>query len=430
MIDLTKKIYTYILIGIVATTLSSCGGTNPHMDKKSIEANLSKGIAETFEFDKIKNIEYEEASLNADESEKLQSRFESQVPYEVYICTAELENLDLMVSASYRLVCAYNDEEWQIISCTENNKETWDYKAKSTPDKRRMYKDISTLSFQDFEQGYIGSELHSNIEIKSESYDENVHRQNYEIELTINTDFGHYDVPGTLIYYFINGEWIFGDFECDDQTKWEFIYNDACELNSISDKKMCDYATVKDNFLTYSTNPEYVSDYGIKKIYSSATKTTMSEVYEFKAKYNDFCNLFYKMKATYEWKTYEWSEPDISIEISKTDFSPLINKSFKCKNNTLTVTDCHVINEEELKEYNTDDYDINESSSIISCEIKEGNNTSNITAVITVPLRDDNWESRIISNGDTDIESLSVVFNKGSKCIKINNQLYKETEEE
>lgn len=431
--------YHYIYKGILALLITAvclitagCGNDTPEMTEKEVTEGLSNSITETFKFDKISNITYNAVETSEDEMTVLKGKFQNQVPYKTYLCYAELENLDMTAKVSYRLLCAYNNG-WSVISATEWDKDKWEYKAKKYPSERDIMRDISKYKFGSFDVGYVGDERTSAVKIKEAVFDEAVNRETEDISVEIKTDFGHYEVDAKVIYYFLNGEWTLGDFSYGEMKDWNFIYNDGCELDLLTEDQIIENVTDKNNFLTYCTNKAYTKDYSVEFEYMDATKDEMTGVFSFKASYG-FGNIEYKVKAIYKWLDYEWSECEPKTAVSKTDFSPALNVEYKKDEKTITIVDTHPISDDEINSYRGSnafkgDNALDKSASIITFVYKAEGKTYTIKACEHVPLRDNNWDTVVISiekdnEADEELTIDKLSFDTEHNAIVVNGEVF------
>lgn len=131
-----------LMIALIATILScpSCNKQPAAMSKSEIEQDISDGIAQNFKYDKISDISFKQVETSSEEMEILKKKYQSQVEYATYECTATLENLDMIANVSYRMLVAYNAGKWEMLSCKEDNKDGWSYVAKNIQTKDKFLK--------------------------------------------------------------------------------------------------------------------------------------------------------------------------------------------------------------------------------------------------------------------------------------------------
>ena len=423
-----KRLFYVFFILTVAICLVSCGDETPEMTEKEITEALSSSISDTFSFDKISDVTYEKVETTEEGIAALKEKYQDKVPYVTYECSATLENLDMIAKVQYKMVCAYNNNSWTVVTATEWNKDKWEYTAKKYPSERDIMNDISKYKFGSYEVGYVGDEKHSSVKIVDQVFNDTVNRETQDVIIEIKSDFGHYEVNAKVIYYFLNGEWTLGDFVYGDMQDWNFIYNDGCDLNVISDNQIVERMTDKNNFLTYSTNLDYVDDYKVALEYMDATKDTMSAVYSFDALYG-FGTVQYYVRATYQWLDYEWSDCNVTAEVVSTDFSPLLNKTFSCDDYELTVVDVHPVSDDEINAYKGT-YDLDKGASMITYSHTSGDTVYLIKTCEVIPLRDNNWDAIILSIEGEMIEADDLVINSitllpESGDLMVDGNLYK-----
>ena len=348
--------------------------------------------------------------------EILEKKYQSQVEYATYECTATLENLDMIANVSYRMLVAYNAGKWEMLSCKEDNKDGWSYVAKKYPDERQILKDISTYTFGEFDSNYISNDKNTTIKIVNQSYDKTVSRETEELLITINTSFGQCQMHAKIIYYYLNGVWTIGDFICDDESQWSIIYNKGCELSAVSEKKVIDFLTNKNQFLTYTTSISYVDATKLSFIYNKVSDSSVTNVYDFSAAYDDFGTATYEVDIKYDWQTYEWSEPQVSVSLKSADFTDIIGKVFasKDKNTSFIIKDIRPISENEQIQYK--DKKLSAATIVMSGQYKRGESTEECTIFLDIPLRDNDW------NGFVPEKEFDIVFKTNDKSIVINGE--------
>ena len=416
--NLQKMKRLVLMIALIATILScpSCNKQPTAMSKSEIEQDISDGIAQNFKYDKISDISFKQVETSSEEMEILKKKYQSQVEYATYECTATLENLDMIANVSYRMLVAYNAGKWEMLSCKEDNKDGWSYVAKKYPDERQILKDISTYTFGEFDSNYISNDKNTTIKIVNQSYDKTVSRETEELLITINTSFGQCQMHAKIIYYYLNGVWTIGDFICDDESQWSIIYNKGCELSAVSEKKVIDFLTNKNQFLTYTTSISYVDATKLSFIYNKVSDSSVTNVYDFSAVYDDFGTATYEVDIKYDWQTYEWSEPQVYVSLKSADFTDIIGKVFasKDKNTSFIIKDIRPISENEQIQYKNKK--LSAATIVMSGQYKRGESTEECTIFLDIPLRDNDW------NGFVPEKEFDIVFKTNDKSIVINSE--------
>lgn len=417
-----KRFLLFITMAILTISMAGCG--NNQVERPS-EIQIEEGIKtalkddEHIEFDKMSDFTYNEVEVNDSDMEILKSKYASRVDYVKYETTFSLVSVAMDMKANYSVVFAYNNGEWSYSFGYITDKDLWEYTEKdaSKVDKQRMLSDLKNEEFASFEKGYVGNPKYSSIQnITNRDYDESVHRDTIETSVLVKTDFAEYEIPIKMIYYFSKGEWIVGDIEISDSKDWVLTYNNGSVPEFLGDNIILSYLTTDTNFLTYVCNLNYVDDYSITKESEIANKDSVDVRYIFSTRYDNIGTVNYNVDISYQWLSNEWSDAEPQVTFRNADFSDLLKNTYNCENGEYF----KFTNIEE-----TDDLSYKLTGQYVT------DKTTDISCVLTVPLRDNNWEANILDiNGNQigDIPASTFSLNLEYSSIVYNNMNYNAVE--
>lgn len=380
---LLNKIKTILIAAVMsfsAICFYGCGdkAEDHPLTEDILQASLSTAIKEDIDFDKMENFTDQIVEINEEELNKLKEIYSSRVEYEVHQCTADISSVSMNASVEYRLVFAYN-AEWKCVYDSPFEKETWLYTAKEKVSNKQIMDDLQTYQFGSIELGKVGDDRYSSIEIKSRSKDKE-NKDIINLAITAKLDFCNVYLNSEVVYYFVEGEWILGEITPEDISLWNVEFNSGYEISEILDDVLLSKLTTKDEFLTYVVNSSYYESQTLHKDYYDCQDSELTTHYTFDVKYTDIGSVKYEISVYYEWMAYEWSSPEITVQIKSFDFSPMVGRTFISESgNKLTLTE--ILDKEENQDINSH----NLHFSLV------GSPTKDFNAKLVIPARDNNW---------------------------------------
>jgi len=343
---------------------------------------FSVAIKKDMPYDKLTNFTFEPVATDEAELTELKKVFTSQVEYATYLCKGSITSIEMDANIQYRVTVAYNTE-WKLIYSVAANEGEWEYKAKSQVSNKRIMNDLCNYKFGSFEKSYVGSERYSSIEITNRVFDESINRDTIDLKLSVKTDFGNVIIHPQIIYYFVRGEWVVGDLLIDDMSEWEIVFGEGYEIVEVADEFIVDKLTIKDEFLTYITNKNYMDNYTITKTYYDAVGSILNVHYDYVAEYDDIGSVVYDVTVNYEWLSYKWSEPVVSVKLKGYDFSSMVGSIFKCSDGRTLVLDEIKEPADELNDALSRDFYFT---------LSDGTNVEQVVGNFLVVMRDNNWD--------------------------------------
>lgn len=402
---------------------SGCGKEEtPALDADTIVSAFSEAVRKDFsdrnvDVDTIGEVAFEPVSVNEEEMDALKERFPSQVPYQVEFCSADISNVTMEAHVDYRVVFAYNGE-WKYIAAFPFDKDNWSYSAKDVVNKKTIMDALKTKKFGSLPEGRVGDDKYSSIEIANRKYDEITNKETINLDVTARLNYGNLLFKVEALYYFLEGSWSMGDIQPDDMKNWSVEFNSGYELAEISDKEIVKKLTTKDEFLTYVADGSVYESGTLTKDYYDCTPSDITVHYTFDTVYSDIGSVQYEVTAFYEWLSYEWSEPEIAVNVKSFDFSPMIGQSFIADNGDVLT----------LKEITPPADELDDKISLdLHFSLSSSGGDRDMVANILVPARDNNWVA-IIKGSDSHnndaVDSVSIYVDSKSLLYKNEQRFY------
>lgn len=392
------KIMFALLSIFCVFTLNACGkDETPELTEKILEKTAPEIIKEDIYFDQMANANFEFSETTEKEMNVLMKTFDYAVPYQSVHLKANISSISMDALVEYNIVYVYNNVEWKPIYCYAVNEDKWEYDAKEFVSLKQIMNDIKGFKVGNFDEGYVGNENNSSIEILNRNYEKQVNRDTVSCKLTVNTDFGTYNANIEALYYFKKGKWEIGDFTIPPMNEWQFSYSPDVQINLISENDIINKLTTKNEFLTYIVNKKYLNSDALTQNGMEASVDNVTYHYKYNAEYKKFGTISYNVDVVYKWLSFEWGEPAFVITADAQDLTPLMGKTLKNGNQSITFKSFKKADKTAKEEYGIDEETkIDESSLFIEADYSDGTTTRSLLLNLVIQLRDNDYVASVI----------------------------------
>lgn len=378
--------------------INGCGKNEiPELTEKILEKTAPEIIKEDIYFDQMANASFEFTETTEKEMNVLMKTFDYEVPYRSVHLKANISSISMDALVEYNIVYVYNNVEWKPIYCYTVNEDKWEYDAKEFASLKQIMNDIKGFRVGNFEEGYVGNENNSSIEIINRNYEKQINRDTVSCKLTVNTDFGTYNANIEALYYFKKGKWEIGDFTIPPMNEWQFTYSPDIKISLVNDDTIMNKLTTKNEFLTYIANKKYIKSDTLTPNGMEASVDNVTYHYKYSAEYKKFGTVSYNVDVIYKWLSFEWSEPTFSITADSQDLAPLIGRTFKNGVQNITFRSFKKADKATKDEYMIDEEtEIEENSSFVEADYSDGTTTHSLLLNLVIPLRDNDYIASVI----------------------------------
>ena len=391
-----KNFKKIILIGLCfvlcLVSLTACGSKEkPELTKSKITQDLEAELRDaSYNYDSLDGLTYETAEVTEDDLNRLKEFFDTRVDYQKIDCSFQLTSIKMDSVGYWSMIYAYVNGEWRVMFSYQKTPGEWEYTAKETTSSKKMLNDLQSIDFEGFETGYVGNQKTTSIKIIDRDTKFKINKDDVYIQATVNTDFATYIIEVEMIYYFDGGEWQLSDAIIQDSKYWQLTYNSDRVPSNPSEQHVFEQLTIPNNFLTYVANPEYMDEYHIVETKQLAGITSITFQYEFETKYKNIGTIKYLAQLPYEWLDGEWAIGDMVVNVSDINANGMLGTWTANNGDYVTFT---VSERTENNKYPSP----NVLVGTYYKKIGEGTYSEyTIKTAINVPLRDNNWEGKIV----------------------------------
>lgn len=380
-----------LTISLLTLFITACGGPAP-VDKNQIQTDLTAQLKENYsDIDTITNLEIEKSQLSQSDKEFISSKYEN-IDISKYDVSFEATSLSENIKGFYSILYANIKDKWTVADCYEIKTDEWTFAAKDVKPSTQILEDLGDIKFSNFEQGYVGRNENTSIEIKSRNTNLEKGTDTVNASLTVKTSFSKYTIDVELKYIFQKGKWLLDKYTIADESSWKIEYIDDNMPKAVSPDTVFTQLTNESYFLSYCINKNYLSSYNIKKVSENTDTSSISFVYKLTTTYNNIGTFTYTITIPYEWND-QWVSKEIDIKITDIDISAMQGVDWISKNG------------EKIKFSNLKSSTANAYTNpdvlvgVMVPKDKEEKEGKNIELQIKPSKTDNNWEAILFVNG-------------------------------